>query len=130
MEQCNYCSEKIQDDAKKCKFCSEWLQKTDHQNKQTINQNNREPKKLEGFGGWLILLGLGMFATPILIFISLIYHLQTYNGLEILFNLTLILMYIWLNYLIVKRKKIFTKWFIGIGTAQLYITITNCTGSQ
>ena len=107
MKICEYCAEEIQVDAKKCKHCGEWLQKNDEMTevRQSENQPPEEPQKLEGFSGWLALFGLGIFVTPILIFLKIITDPESYDGLGIFFNVLIITGYIWLNYLMAKKKK-------------------------
>jgi len=102
----------------------EEIRKDDEQPKakQAENQPKKEPQKIEGFNGWLVLFGLGIFVTPIFIFFSMITEPEAYDGLGIFFNILIIIGYIWLNYLMVKRRKVFKKWFLGIGIAQIVLT--------
>jgi hypothetical protein len=89
---------------------------------QITHHSEKDPQKLEGFSGWLTLFGLGIFVTPIFIIYSILSEPGAYDGLGIFFNILIIIGYIWLNYLMVKRRKVFKKWFLGIGIAQIVLT--------
>lgn len=59
MKKCSYCDEQIQDDAKKCKFCGEWLEKGGNATSaaQLIASNTGRNSKRKNFGiGCLIIL--------------------------------------------------------------------------
>jgi hypothetical protein len=124
MKKCDYCAEEIQEDAKKCKYCGEWLKKSDKQteNKKQIVEQDKPKQKKEGFSGWLALFGLGIFITPIFIFFQMVVEPDAYDSLGIFFNILIILSYAWLTYLMVKRRKIFKKWFLGVGIFQILLT--------
>jgi hypothetical protein len=92
-----------------------------NQKKQTDNQVKKDLQKLEGFGGWLAFFGLGIVAMPTYIFFTMISNLESYGGLDIFFNAIVILMYVWLNYLMVKRRKTFKKWFFGIVVGRIVL---------
>ena len=97
-----------------------------------------EEKSLEGLGGWLILVGLGIIVAPIRI-VAIMLPLyseifsdgaweilttpssEAYNPLwapiligEIVINGGLVLSYLFMAFLFFSKKKVFPKWFIGI----------------
>ncbi len=123
MKKCEYCAEKVQEDAKKCKHCGEWLQKDEEHPKvkQAEDHSSKESQKLEGFSGWLGLFGLGIFLTPIFILFSMLSEPLAYDAFSVLVNIIIILGHIWLSYLMVKRRKVLKKWFLGIGIARIVL---------
>jgi len=125
MKKCSCCAEEVQNDAKKCKHCGEWLEKNDEQSKvkQTDNQAKNNPQKPEGFRGWLIGFVSIIFIAPIGAFsvINSDIVLLAYGGLGRFINIIIILMYVWLAYLLIKRSKTFKKWYLGIGTSHIIL---------
>ena len=97
-----------------------------------------EEKKLEGLGGWLILVGLGIIFSPLRIIVQIfpVYseifsngsweaittpEAEAYNPLwapiligEITINGGLVLVWMFIAFLFFSRKKVFPKWYIGI----------------
>ena len=97
-----------------------------------------EEKKLEGLGGWLILIGFVIILTPIrLIVLVLSVYMEVFSGGawevlttpgteaynpfwapyligEIAINVGLVLACLFTVFLFFSKKKIFPKWFIGI----------------
>lgn len=97
-----------------------------------------EEKSLEGLGGWLILVGLGIIISPIRIAVQ-IYQIysgifsngswtalttpgtETYNPLwapiligEVAINGGLFLMWVFIAFLFFSKKRVFPKFYIGI----------------
>ena len=97
-----------------------------------------EGKSLEGLGGWLVLVGLGIIVAPLRI-IGLLFPIyyeifsngswellttpgtDAYNSLwapiiygEIAINGALVVAWIFVGYLFFSKKKVFPKWFIGM----------------
>ena len=97
-----------------------------------------EEKNLEGLGGWLLLVGLGLIITPLKIIVTLfpIYKEMFTNGLlqalttpgteaynpilatlvigERTINGGLVLAWIFIAFLFFSKKKLFPKWYISI----------------
>lgn len=97
-----------------------------------------EEKNLEGLGGWLLLVGLGIIITPLKIIVTLfpIYKEMFTNGLlqalttpgtdaynpiwatlvigERTINGGLVLAWIFIAFLFFSKKKLFPKWYISI----------------
>jgi len=99
---------------------------------------NREDKNLEGLGGWLILVGIGVVVTPLRIGALLLKTFppifsggawealttpgyEAYSPLwapillsEIVINTGLVLVSLYLMYLFFSKRRVFPKWYIGI----------------
>ncbi len=97
-----------------------------------------DEKKLEGLGGWLILVGLGIIASPIKISVQVypVYSklftsgswaalttpgTEAYHPLwapilisEISINVVLALTWLFIAFLFFAKKRLFPKWYIGI----------------
>ena len=80
------------------------------ENEQQMNQTKSKEKKLEGFGGWLLLLGLGIFLTVIFGFLDLLSQFESVGlNLSIIVKTVTLIMMVWLLVVMVKRKKSFKK---------------------
>ena len=94
-----------------------------NQNLKKQDQPAQDNKVLEGFGGWLLLLGFGVFIT---VYLSLVDLLSNFSILGANFftilKVLILLSQVWLLYLMVKRKRIFRKWFLGLGIVMIIIT--------
>ena len=94
-----------------------------NQNLKKQDQPAQDNKVLEGFGGWLLLLGFGVFIT---VYLSLVDLLSNFSILGANFftilKVLILLSQVWLVYLMVKRKRIFRKWFLGFGIVMIIIT--------
>lgn len=108
-----------------------------------------EEKNLEGIGGWLILLAIGMIITPIReimllitiypeIFSTGVWEALTtqgndaYNPLwapiltgEILINCGLLLVWLYMAYKFFTKNRDFPKWYIGIAVFSLLFVVTD-----
>ena len=94
------------------------------ENEQQMNQTKSKEKKLEGFGGWLLLLGLGIFLTVIFGFLDLLSQFESVGlNLSIIVKTVTLIMMVWLLVVMVKRKKSFKKWFLGINVAFVIFTL-------
>lgn len=83
----------------------------------------KSEKKLEGFGGWLLLFGFGIFLSTYSSLMELIalFNSSGSNVLTII-NSIWFLLALWLLYLMVKRKRVFKKWFLGVGIASIVLS--------
>lgn len=114
MKKCDYCAKEISEGEEKCKYCGNLVKKD--------NEQGKPKKKKEGFGGWLAFFGLGVFITPIIILLQIIVEPEAYDSVGMFLNILIVIAYTWLNYLMIKRKKIFKKWFLGVGIFQILLT--------
>lgn len=92
---------------KNANIVGEWLTKNNKglghsQQKVTLSKSKQ---KLEDFGGWLALFGLGVFAVSIFIVLQLILEPRDYDAPDVFLNVLIILLYVWLDYLMINRKK-------------------------
>ena len=108
-----------------------------------------EEKKLEGIGGWLILVAIGIVVTPIRIVMLIMTTYpeifstgtwealttqgsETYNPLwapiiigEILINFGLILVWLYMAYKFFTKSRDFPKWYIGIAVFSLVFIVAD-----
>lgn len=139
MKACPHCWKKIQDSAKKCRYCGEWL---------TASTSKENVKQIDKWlGGWLTLVGFWLFLTPIRILyvlyttiiaqindwtiIDLIdknspYYIQHYLPLitfEFVSNLFFILFSIYLVYLYANERKSFPRLYIAFLALNLFVMV-------
>jgi hypothetical protein len=115
---CTKCGKQTDKGDKFCPVCGEKLTKgqvDDNTKIKNVEEKGEkvEVQKLEGVGGWLALFGFGIFAAPIFILFSIFDGPQLYGSLDVFFNIVIISGYVWLDYLMIKKRKIFKKWFLG-----------------
>jgi hypothetical protein len=137
MKTCKKCNTGIEDNAKFCGTCGE----------EYIIQNENTPKSVEGIGGWLILVAIGVVISPLRLLAELsktylpIFIDGTWEALaspesevynstlltlmigEIFFNSLIVLASIYLIYLFFAKKSFFPKLYILIIVVSLIITI-------
>jgi len=128
MKTCKKCNTEIEDNAKFCGTCGE----------EYIIQKENTPKSIEGIGGWLILVAIGVVISPLRLLAELsktylpIFKDGTWEALtspgsevynsafstlligEILFNSLMVLASIYLIYLLFAKKSFFPKLYIWI----------------
>ncbi len=95
-----------------------------NQNLKKQDQPAQDNKVLEGFGGWLLLLGFGVFYSVALSLVDLLVNFSKFKGIDYptVLQVFILLSQVWLVYLMVKRKRIFRKWFLGFGIVMIIIT--------
>lgn len=108
-----------------------------------------EDKKLEGIGGWLILVAIGLVVTPIRIVLLIIgtypdifssgtweflttLGSEAYSPLwapiiagEILINCGLLLVWLYMAYRFFTKRKDFPKWYIGVAVFSLLFIVAD-----
>ncbi len=128
MKVCKKCNTEIEDNAKFCGTCGE----------EYIIQKENIPKSIEGIGGWLILVAIGVVVSPLRLLAELsktylpIFKDGTWEALtspgsevynsafstlligEIFFNSLMLLVSIYLIYLFFAKKSFFPKLYIWI----------------
>lgn len=101
----------------------ETLPKTEIPNKYIESKDKKESKKIESFGFWLSLLGFGIFYTPLSIIIQIMIGMESYDIFDMFYDFLILTGYIWLVYLMIKRRKGFKKWFIIMASTQITLII-------
>ncbi len=108
-----------------------------------------EEKNLEGIGGWLILVAIGIIVTPIRLIMlimstySEIFSTGVWEALttqggdaysplwapiligEVLINCGMLLVMLYMAYLFFSKKVVFPKWYIGLAVASLVFIIAD-----
>ncbi len=132
MKQCKNCNVENTDEAKFCTNCGQDLV-TEAQ-----EEISSEKNPLEGLGGWLILVGIGIIISPFVIIAQLLpvysdvfqsgaWDLLTTPGSELytpgfsmfvvtemIVNAGMLIAWLYIALLFFTKKKKFSKWYIGI----------------
>jgi hypothetical protein len=112
---------------------------------------DKAEKNLEGIGGWLILITIGIIVTPIRLILVMIttYHevfssgaweafttqgSEAYSPLwapiliaEILINSGMLLTWLYMAYLFFSKKAAFPKWYIGLAVFSLIFVVADAS---
>ena len=90
MRKCPFCSEEIQDEAKKCRFCWEWLYVS---TKEELNSDNNE--KVRIFKNMSYIFALSWILFLLFWVISWVYEYNTSSGIFLIFSSISILFSFW-----------------------------------
>lgn len=135
MKRCSFCSEEIQDSAKKCRYCWEWLNiKTTSpellndtnviglSNWSKINKEQEKWDKLSGIWWWLIIPFLGLFYNIYNVINLIIENISSRDNIQekyiymidlsILFNIIIWFLVVYSLILFFKRSKQLPKIYI------------------
>lgn len=92
--------------------------------KQQQIQPEKQTKKLEGFGGWLALLAIGIIMNPIRLILDILQQYQAtgFDTISYIINIILLTLSVILVYLLLSRKKSFKKWYLAVVIISLLIS--------
>jgi len=133
MPACSYCGNDVAPDADACPKCGG--KEKVYETPDMVSEDTRDAPV--GIGGWLILVTFGVFISPILMAVQLVPLLEVFEAetwdllttpgtdtfvpyfsavmtIELIVNSLLIMGHIYLVYLLIKRRRNFPRFFIGI----------------